>query len=545
MKSSKVLAFVMLLALAASILAGCGGTAPSTAAPAEPQVPAAAPTDAPAAPAAPADSGTASKVVVAINADPANLGPFVGMSMGRISVLSTMYEYLFFAVGPELKPYLAKSFEQKDDKTFIVTLFDTIIDSAGNKITAADVVFSYNTAMAANAYRPLGDVASVKATGDYTVEIVTKEAVGVGGFAKIGTECPVVSQKAYEASSDQMATKPITTAVYTLTEYVPGSSLTFERRADYWQKDASMRPIVAQANVQTAVFQIITEQAQHTVALQTGSADISTSVPGSDIALFDGQPGFNVTKNMDNLTQLLAFNGTAGNPFTSKELRQAVSYAIDKKALCEAVAPGACNPSHVLGNSNFIGYMSKWDTENYYDYDLAKAKELFAASGAKQGLTVTLLAQNDAKTGLIAQVIQADLAEIGITVNITQVEPPVFNTEEYVPEKYDLLINAAAGGDYIFSPWQLMFDQKRYNGTTSNWFKDDQLQKLMDTAADQSTFNDANVDAAWQYLKEQDYMMGLLSYVNNIVSVSGVTKVHLDFRGFVVPGACEYAPDYK
>jgi ABC-type transport system substrate-binding protein len=353
----------------------------------------------------------------------------------------------------------------------------------------------------------------------------------------------VVSQAAYEASSDQFATKPITTAAYVLTEYVPGSSLTFERRADYWQTDPSLSPVVAKANVQTAVFQIITEQAQHTVALQTGSADISTSVPGSDIALFDGQPGFNVTKNMDNLTQLLAFNGTEGNPFTSKELRQAVSYAIDKKTLCEAVSPGACNPAHVLGNSNFIGYLAKWDTENYYDYDLDKAKELFAASGAKAGLTVTLLGQNDPRTGLVAQVIQASLAELGITVNISQVEPPVFNTEIYDPTKWDLAINAAAGGDYIFSPWQLMLDQKRYNGTASNWFKDDQLQQLMDTAADQSTFNDANVDAAWQYIKDQDYMLGLLSYVNNIVSVSGVTSVYLDFRGFVVPGACEYAPD--
>jgi ABC-type transport system substrate-binding protein len=540
MKSNKVVAFFLILIMMLPIISGCTSEAATSAAPEATE--AAAATTAPEQPAASTD---ASKVVVAIGADPSNLGPFVGMSMGRISVLSTMYEYLFFSAGKELKPYIAKSFEQKDDKTFVVTLFDTVTDSAGNKITAGDVAFSYNTAMAANAYRPLGDVASVTATGDYTVEIVTKEVVGVGGFSKISTECPVVSQKAYKASADQFATKPITTAAYTLTEYVPGSSLTFERRADYWQTDATMRPVVAQANVQTAVFQIITEPAQNTVALQTGSADISTSIPGSDISLFDGQPGFIVTKNMDNLTQLLAFNGTEGNPFTSKELRQAVSYAIDKKALCEAVAPGACNPSHVLGNSNFIGYMSKWDTEPYYEYDLAKAKELFAASGAKDGLTVTLYGQNDAKTGLIAQVIQADLAELGITVNITQVEPSVFNTEEYDPTKWDLLLNAAAGGDYIFSPWQLMLDQKRYNGTTSNWFKDDQLQQLMNTAADESTFNDANVDAAWQYIKEQDYMMGLLSYVNNIVAVDGITKVHLDFRGFVVPGACEYAPDYQ
>ncbi len=56
---------------------------------------------------------------------------------------------------------------------------------------------------------------------------------------------------------------------------------------------------------------------------------------------------------------------------------------------------------------------------------------------------------------------------------------------------------------------------------------------------------DANVDAAWQYIKGQDYMLGLFSNVSNIVSVSGITSVFVDERGFIVPGACEYAPDYK
>ena len=485
------------------------------------------------------------QVIVAIGADPANLGPFVGMSMGRISVLTTLYEYLFFVVGEEMTPFVAKSFEQIDDLTFVVTIFDYVTDSAGNPVTAADVAWAYNAAIAANAYRPLGDVESVTATGDYTVQFVTKTAVGAGGFEKIATECPIVTQAAYEASADQFATMPITTAAYVLTEYVPGSSLTFEKRADYWQTDPALSPVVAKANVQKAVFQIITEQAQHTVALQTGSADVSTSIPGSDISLFDGNPDFTVFKKMDNLTNLLAFNGSEGNPFANKDLRQAVAYAIDKITLCNAVSPGACNPAHAIGNANFEGYLTKWDDEDYYNFDLAKAQELFTASGAPADLTVTLLAQNDPRTGLVAQVIQADLQQLGITVNISQVEPPVFNSEVTDPTKWDLSLNAAAGGDYIFSPWQLMFDQNRYNGTTSNWFKDDQLQQFMDTAAAQDTFTDANVDAAWQYIKDQVYMLGLFSYVNNTVSVSGITTVFQDHRGFVVPGACEYAADFK
>jgi ABC-type transport system substrate-binding protein len=543
MKMKKVM-FVFSIIMVVAMLAACAPkTVAPTAAPATAMPATAAPATAAPATAAPAAPALYPKVTVAIPGDPSNLGPFVGMSLGRIGVLTSMYEYLFYLVGPDATPYIAKGFEKVADKTYDVTIFDTVTDSAGNHITAADVAYSYNTAMTLGNLRPLGDIQSVTAKSDYVVEFVTKAEPGPGSLEKMLVECPIVSQKAYEASPDQMATKPVTTAAYVLTEYVPGSSLTFERRADYWQKDSTQSPVVTKSNVQTAVFQIITEPAQHTVALQTGNADISTSVPGSDVSLFDGQPGFTVDRKMDNLTNLLAFNGTEGNPFTSKELRQAVAYAIDKKALCDAIAPGACNPAHELGNSNFIGYLTKWDTEPYYDFDLAKAKELLAASGYKPGdLKVTLLAQSQPPTtGLVCQVIQADLEALGITVNITQVDPPVFNTQKTDPTKWDLSLDASAGGDYVFSPWQLMLDQKRYNGTTSNWFKDDQLQALMDTAAADATFNDANVDAAWQYMKEQVYNLGLFSYVNNIVSTSGVTKVFLDSRGFVVPGACEYS----
>jgi ABC-type transport system substrate-binding protein len=533
-KKMKKLMFVLSIVMVVAMLAACAPkptAAPATAAPVKP---------APAAPAtaAPAAAAVYPKVTVAVQGDPSNLGPFVAMSMGRIGVLTSMYEYLFYQVGPDLTPYIAKSYEKIDATTFDVTLFENVTDSAGNHITAADVAYSYNTAMTLGNLRPLGDIQSVTVKSDYVVEFVTKTDLG-RGITDILIECPIVSQKAYEASPDEMATKPITTAAYTLTEYVPGSSLTFERRADYWQTDPTMSPIVAKSNVQTVVFQIIAESAQHTIALQTGAADISTAVPGSDVPLFDNKPGFTVDRKIDNLTQLVAFNGSEGNVLNSKELRQAISYAINRQALCDAVAPGACNPAHEIGNGNFIGYLTKWDSEPYYEFDLAKAKELFAKSGAKAGMKVTLLAQSQPpSTGLVCQVIQAQLAELGITINIVQVDPPVFNTEKTDPTKWDLSIDASAGGDYVYSPWALMFDQERYNGTTSNWFKDDQLQTLLTAAKTDAT--EANVDAAWQYIKEQDYMQGLFSYVNNIVSISSITSVYLDKRGFVVPGACEY-----
>jgi ABC-type transport system substrate-binding protein len=548
MKMKKSLVFAISVIMVVALLVTSCKPAPTPVPTAKPPT-AVPPTAVPptAVPPTPAPSIPA-EVTVAIGADPADLSPFVGMSMGRIAVLKAIYEYLLEtdSMGGAAVPMIAKSVEKTADKTYKVTIFDYVKDSAGNKITAADVAWSYNSGMTAGKMRPLGDVVSVKATGDYTVEFVFKVDFGVGGLDKILTECPIISQKAYESSPDKFATKPITTGPYLLTQYVPGSSLTFEKRADYWQTDASKLALFSHTNVQKIVFQVITEAAQHAIALETGTADISASVSGDDVARFASNPKFTVFKFRDNLTQLLEFNGTAGNPFTNKELRQAVAYAIDTTAMCNAVAPGACAVAHTIGNGNFGGYLTKWDTEPYYEYDLAKAKELFAASGHKPGdVTAKLLAQNDARSGLMAQVIQAALAELGITVNISQVEPSVYNQLATDPTAYDLIIQAAAGGDFIFNPWQLAYDANRNKGTTANFFKDDQLQALLMTASSMAGFTPDNLDAFHKYQKEQMYAYGMLSYLNNVVSVKGITKVVRDTRGQLIPGAFEYAADFK
>jgi ABC-type transport system substrate-binding protein len=528
----KKITFVVSIFMIVAMLAACAPAAPAAteapAAPAATEAPAApAATEAPAAPAIPA------LVNAAIAADPGDLAPWVGMSYGRIMVLHTLYEYLFdlAKAGDPLTPYIAKSWEKTGDKTFVVTLF------------AADAAYSYNTAMQLGNLRPLGDIESVKATGDYTVEFVLKNEPGKGDLEKVLCEAPIVSQKAYEASADQFATKPVTTSPYLLTEYVPGSSLTFEKRDDYWQKDKSQGPKYNQANVQKIVYQIITEPAQHAIALQTGSADVSGAISSTDAAQFKDNPDFSLFTFQDNLTQLIVFNGSQGNPFTKKELRQAAAYAIDSKAMCEAVSPGACTMAHTIGNSNFGGYMTSWDAEPYYDFDLAKAKELFATAGYKGGdLKVKLLAQNDPRSGLMAQIIQSQLKELGVDVEINQVEASVFNQLKTDPKAWDMMIDAAAGGDFIVNPWQLVYDQNRNNGTTGGFVKDDQLQALLDTAVKE--FTPEALDAFQQYQKEQAYDYGLLSFHNIVVAVKGITKVVVDGRGQIFPPAFEFAADF-
>ena len=63
----------------------------------------------------------------------------------------------------------------------------------------------------------------------------------VGTFETLLKHTFVISKAAYEASEDGFATSIVSTSPYQVTDFVAGSTLTFELRDDYWQ-DVSNLP---------------------------------------------------------------------------------------------------------------------------------------------------------------------------------------------------------------------------------------------------------------------------------------------------------------
>jgi peptide/nickel transport system substrate-binding protein len=109
----------------------------------------------------------------------------------------------------------------------------------------------------------------------------------------------------------------------------------------------------------------------------------------------------------------------SAEPFNDLKFRQAVSYGIDRAAICAAVTMGLGTPASSI--------MSP--TLDYYDKslpviarDVEKAKALLAESG-KTGASFELI-QNAglADEEKAAVLIQAQLAEVGITVNISKID---------------------------------------------------------------------------------------------------------------------------
>ena len=139
-----------------------------------------------------APAGDQEKVVkIAYTSDPGSLGTFdEGSSSGRWTVLAYTYENLIYMGGDgEYYGILAKNWAKNEAEStptnvvWDIELYDYIKDTAGNNITADDVVFSFNECLEngkGNQHTALtGSLVSIEKTGDYTVKLVcNSEAAG-------------------------------------------------------------------------------------------------------------------------------------------------------------------------------------------------------------------------------------------------------------------------------------------------------------------------------------------------------------------------------
>ena len=225
------------------------------------------------------------------------LSPFRSNVGNNIPVLQTVvYESLGYLDGSNtLVPWAAKEWKTTDNGvTYDITLYDYITDSAGNKITSADLVWFVNTAKEKALKPNFKYVEKVEAIGDYTFKVTFNNTL-VGVFETFMTDTFICSQAAYEKQGDDFVNSCITTSAYKCTEFVSGSSATFEKRADYWQ-DLSLLCDQLQPNVDKVTFHTIGEAAQLGIALETGVIDFAVQFPASTAVQFDGNKDFTLEK---------------------------------------------------------------------------------------------------------------------------------------------------------------------------------------------------------------------------------------------------------
>ena len=363
--------------------------------------------------------------------DPNSLDPHALALVYQTRIVTQIYEGL---VNRDrdfgLEPSLATSWKAIDARTWRFQLRPGVRFHDGTPLTADDVVFSIERALAKTSQRTfqLRGVTGARKVDPLTVDILTAApdavlpqkmwliAIMSRAWAdKHGVQLP----QDYNAKQETFAVRNANgTGPYRLKSYDPDQRTVLVRNPDWWGWSAK-----GTGNVQEAIYIVIQSDATRLAALASGQVDFVIDPPFQDIARLRQDKSLKLTETTDIGTQYLGFDqsrselqfGTArGNPFKDVRVRRAVAQAIDINLIIGKVLRGQAVPAGSHISKLVDGHVP--ELEKRLPYDPAAARALLKQAGYEDGFAVTLDCVNVTFRAAVCQAIAAMLAQVNIRV---------------------------------------------------------------------------------------------------------------------------------
>lgn len=396
----KMIAAILALAMAFS-LAACSSNSTSSSAPASGT-------------SAAATEATKDSVVIGLEGTLTALEPMSAFTRPEQYIIANVFNTLFKLVDGEYVPELATEFALSDDLTSIsVTLRDDVYFHNGEKMTADDVVYTFNHQ---------GDFAFWESNATYIdhAEMIDDTHVVIYGkmptayLMSVVSNIEIINEKAVTELDEEHKYAPVGTGPYKLTSYDKINTVQLEVNEDYFMwKDQGMPAI------KSCTYKVYTDKTALANALEAGEVDLVTKMDLSTVGNFEGLDQFTVDFLPADGVQLILYNcGVA--PFDNKLVRQAVAYAVDRESLNLILSNGMDEPWDYFYSENQAG-APDYDSLPHYTYDPEKAKELLAEAGYPDGIQLDPVHILDSDKDY-AVALQSQLQTVGINFDIEILE---------------------------------------------------------------------------------------------------------------------------
>jgi peptide/nickel transport system substrate-binding protein len=319
-----------------------------------------------------------------------------------------------------IKPMLATSWRQLDRTTWEFDLVQNAVFHNGAPFTSADVAFTINRILDPRTgsfqASSLSQIKSVQVVDKYTVRFHLKYSYSPF-LTLLSSRYGAFIQNETAVTTRDPRRQPIGTGPFKLKEWVTGDHITLVRHPHYWQPG---RPYL-----DTIIFRGAPVDETRMAALRSGEFNWVDAVPLQDVsALSRGtNPAFvtsHVAGNPDFLGLVLD-----RPPFSNKQLRQAIAWAIDKQSILKVAYFGVGE----VGSQEVAMGSPYYTTNDPYRNgpDLNKARQLMKDAGLSKGVQIQYLGlpqyPEALKTG---EIVREQLAQIGIQMSITQMEVTVW-----------------------------------------------------------------------------------------------------------------------
>ncbi len=317
-------------------------------------------------------------------------------------------------------PVLATSWRQNSDLEWIISIRRGVRFHDGTELSANDVKFTIERVidpkMKAQLFARFAFVDRVEVLDRYTVRVVTKQPVPIL-MAQLSFLSILPAKLFDPAQPDRYLSQPVGSGPYQVVEWRSNERVTLKAFEGYWGKKPA---------IDTIVIRHMPEAATRVAALEAGEVDIAHFLPPEHARRLESK-GF--TTQWVSVGQIINVNlkNTMDSPLKDKRVRQAINYAIDKDAILQEVMLGYGRKleGQITGPGAY-GYNPNLKS---YPYDLAKAKELLAEAGYRNGFSVhfdSVMARYP-KDKEITEVIAAQLTKVGIRVDVAYLESSVWS----------------------------------------------------------------------------------------------------------------------
>lgn len=362
------------------------------------------------APTAPVKGGT---IVVSDLTEPPALDPVKYNAHTIEVVFRQVTEQLYqWTDQKTIVPLLAESMPtiSADGLTYTVKLRQGVTFHNGKTFDSSDVKFSYEQMQnPKNGSIWLPGVQFIKSidTPDPATVVITLSQVFTPMVSKLALLPIVPSNVPYNATV--YARNLIGTGPYKFVSWRQGTDLVLKKNEAYWEK--------GMPETDGITFQFTTSEATRVAAVASGTANLVYQLDPHDVNVLKSRGvTIDVLENSSQLNYMYP-NLKAGKATADVNLRQAIAWAVDRKAIVDQVFAGYAVPDATLPANG----------AQYYDaaigqsisLDLAKAQSYLRAAGGppKSPLSLVVLASPTASA--VTTIVQENLAKIGIKTNVT------------------------------------------------------------------------------------------------------------------------------
>ena len=282
--------------------------------------------------------------------------------------------------GQKMGPSLAESWkESPDGLTYEFKLRKGLTFHNGDALTSDDVKFSFERYNGASAKELKARVRAIETPDPLTVRFRLHEPWPdfMTFYGTTATAAGIVLPRKYteHVGPEEFRAKPVGAGPYKFVSQRPGIDVTLEAFTGYWRHAPYVKKLTLKS---------VPDSTTRLTMLKSGQTDYALFLDGPEGEAVKRDPRYQLVDTRHASIFWIEFpdQWDPKSPWHDKRLRQAVNFALDRKATNEAACLGFCPPAGVIV-PRVMDFALQVPP---HPYDPGRAKQLLAEAGYPNGM---------------------------------------------------------------------------------------------------------------------------------------------------------------